>query len=303
MRERRESSKISEGAPISSRIDHRDGQGLLAACSWSLRPEGPEGLARDLALAGVQGVQLHLNPLGQAPWTMDNLRASLGGLQVVSGMFGPLGEDYSTLETIRRTGGVRMTEMWDANRQAAEKAAAWCKKLSVGLVTLHAGFVPPDGGDPEHGVMVERVAWLAGCFGGHGARLALETGQERAETLVRFLEDVDRATDAAGVERVGVNFDPANMILYGMGDPIEALRLLRRRVVQVHIKDALPSATPGEWGREVVVGTGGVRWMEFFEVLREGAMPPLVIEREAGETRVEDIREAARVVRQIGRRT
>lgn len=275
----------------------------IAACSWSIRSATPAALAQGLAACGVEGVQLHLNPVGKAPWSLDEVRTHLGGVAIVSGMFSPAGEDYSSLESIRRTGGVRPDSTWDENRQAAHQAAGVCRELGLTLVTMHAGFVPADRGSEDHRVMVARVGWMAACFGRVGVRLGLETGQERAETMVEFLRSVDEETQAAGVERVGVNFDPANLILYGMGDPIEALRLLRRRVVQLHIKDALPSATPGQWGREVVVGTGSVRWMEFFEVLREGAMPPLVIEREAGETRVEDIREAARVVREIGRCT
>ena len=80
----------------------------------------------------------------------------------------------------------------------------------------------------------------------------------------------------------GVNFDPANMILYGMGDPVAALRALEPHVRQVHVKDALPSATPGEWGSEVRAGTGRVDWPAFFAIARELGVA-FLIEREAGE--------------------
>jgi sugar phosphate isomerase/epimerase len=94
-----------------------------------------------------------------------------------------------------------------------------------------------------------------------------------------------------------VNFDPANMILYGMGDPVEAIRLLARHVRQVHVKDALPAPRPGVWGCEMPVGRGAVDW-EAFLAAALGISPPiaLVIEREAGEDRLRDIGSARDLV-------
>jgi sugar phosphate isomerase/epimerase len=100
---------------------------------------------------------------------------------------------------------------------------------------------------------------------------------------------------------VGVNFDPANMILYGMGDPVAAIRTLAPHVVQVHVKDAVPTAVPGTWGREVVSGTGAVDWTAFLAAVR--ALPrvvDLVIEREAGPTREADIQSAVALLRALG---
>ncbi len=124
---------------------------------------------------------------------------------------------------------------------------------------------------------------IADCFSKHGLKLGFETGQEDAQTLGVFLDRLER-------DNVGVNFDPANMILYDMGDPIEALRALMPRVMQVHLKDANRTTTPGAWGEEVVVGTGQVDWPAFFGALQEaGYADDLCIEREAGTSRVEDI--------------
>ena len=93
-----------------------------------------------------------------------------------------------------------------------------------------------------------------------GVRLALETGQEDAETLLAVLEEL-------GSDNIGVNFDPANMILYAMGDPVESFERLADHVMQVHIKDATKTETPGTWGAEVPVGTGEVDWEGFFGVM------------------------------------
>ncbi|XOV74116.1 MAG: sugar phosphate isomerase/epimerase family protein [Phycisphaerales bacterium] len=126
----------------------------------------------------------------------------------------------------------------------------------------------------------------------HGIRLGLETGQETAASLLDALAAIDR-------DSVGVNFDPANMILYAMGDPVEALDRLAPHVVQIHVKDAIATDTPGRWGTEVPAGTGQVDWPAFFAVVRDH-LPgiPLVIEREAGDRRIEDIRSAASLVQQ-----
>jgi sugar phosphate isomerase/epimerase len=90
-----------------------------------------------------------------------------------------------------------------------------------------------------------------------------------------------------------VNFDPANMILYGMGDPVAAVRVLAPWIRQVHIKDALPAGRAGEWGQEVQAGTGAVDWPAFIGALRDLGRPlDLVIEREAGAARSGDVRVA-----------
>jgi sugar phosphate isomerase/epimerase len=99
---------------------------------------------------------------------------------------------------------------------------------------------------------------------------------------------------------VGVNFDPANMILYEKGDPIAALETLAPWLKQCHIKDARRTKQSGTWGDEVVVGTGEVDWRRFFGVLdRIGYRGDLCIEREAGNQRVEDIRAARKFVESL----
>lgn len=229
---------------------------------------------------------------------MSSVREELGqaGITALSGMMSMAGEDYTTLESIARTGGVRADGAWHANFKAAGRNAEIAKELGLTLVTFHAGFLPHGPSREEQGErakMIERLRQLAEVFGSRGVRVALETGQETADTLLSVLRDVNAGLGEA--RRVGVNFDPANMILYGMGDPITALRALRAHVVQVHVKDAVATTTPGTWGEEVRVGTGRVDWKAFFGELGEGAACDAAIEREAGESRVEDVR-AARVL-------
>lgn len=133
---------------------------------------------------------------------------------------------------------------------------------------------------------------MADIFGPLGLSLLLETGQESAHDLVEFLDDLVRPN-------VAVNFDPANMILYGAGDPIDAIQRLGSRIRHVHVKDAIASSKPGvEWGQEVVFGQGQVNPSAFLKALHSiGYTGPLVIEREAGENHAGDVREAIEALR------
>src|SRR5688500_4834126 len=118
----------------------------------------------------------------------------------------------------------------------------------------------------------------------------METGQERADELLTFLEDLR----GAGATNVFVNFDPANMILYGAGDPIAAVRTLGPHVRHVHVKDGTASSAPGrEWGAEVPFGTGEVDVKAFLSALKSvGYAGPLAIERAAGDDGMGDVKTA-----------
>jgi sugar phosphate isomerase/epimerase len=281
--------------------------GRIAVCSWSMRPAGPDELRAALDRVGVRAVQLALGPLVREPavWSDATARLRRAGIDVVSGMMAFAGEDYSTLESIARTGGVRPDASWPANRAHAEAVARRATMDGIGIVTFHAGFLPEDarstvesrrsaGPDAPHGTerarIIGRLREIADIFAAHGLRIGFETGQETAETLARVLAELDRGN-------VGVNFDPANMILYGKGDPAAALERLAPHVVQIHVKDAIPSATPGTWGREVPAGEGAVDWDRFFAIAR-AIDPPVdfVIEREAGKIRADDIVAARRLI-------
>lgn len=258
----------------------------IGVCSWSLRPHSVEELCDRLEAVGARNVQLALDPLREGHWklgrTLDSLRRS--GVTVRSGMMVTEGEDYSTLETIRETGGVRPTRHWKKNLRNAGKIARLARELELDLVSFHAGFLPEERSNLERQVLIERLREIIDVFREHGVRTAFETGQETAAVLLEVLDELNRTS-------VGVNFDPANMILYDKGDPIEALELLSSRVFQIHVKDATRTKVPGTWGAEVPVGTGEVDWSRFFDVVRSAELDvDLMIEREAGEERVEDIR-------------
>jgi sugar phosphate isomerase/epimerase len=137
------------------------------------------------------------------------------------------------------------------------------------------GFIPDNGSDPEYNRIVAATRRLCQHAQNNGQNLHLETGQESAEALIQFLDDV-------GTGNLFVNFDPANMILYGTGHPIEALAKLGNRVRSVHCKDAVWSSKPGiTWGTEVPLGEGQVDLEAYLQTLAKiDYLGPLTIECE-----------------------
>jgi sugar phosphate isomerase/epimerase len=158
-------------------------------------------------------------------------------------------------------------------------------------MSTHVGFVQPKNRSAYH-VIVQRVREVADLLHDYGCELLMETGQERAVDLVNFIGDLNRSN-------VGVNFDPANMVLYGAGDPIGAIGIIGKHIKHVHVKDAIASDSPRQtWGREVPFGRGQVEAGAFVRGLNEvGYKGPLVIEREGGNARVADVAAAVEVLK------
>ncbi|MEX2216711.1 MAG: sugar phosphate isomerase/epimerase family protein [Phycisphaeraceae bacterium] len=263
----------------------------FGVCSWSMRAHNAQQLAEVCSQIGVKKVQLALVPHREDPGALDGVKEALAakGITIVSGMFGTIGEDYTSPQTIAKTGGVRPNEHWEGNLKIAKEVAQRAAGFGLNMVMFHAGFVPHDKNDPEFKTMVDRVAAIAKVFAEKSIALLLETGQETADDLWTFLY----ALDAKGATNVAVNFDPANMILYEKGDPIAALKKLLPRVKSIHVKDAIKTKVSGTWGQEVPVGDGQVDWPAFLKVLSEGNYKgDLNIEREAGEGRINDAKKA-----------
>lgn len=184
-------------------------------------------------------------------------------------------ESYADIPTVKRTVGLVPKEVRAARTAELKSIADFARQLNVGTVGIHLGFVPHDSGDPIYNEILEITRDVCDhCERNHQA-LHLETGQEPVDVLIRFLDDVGR-------ENLFVNFDPANMILYGAGEPIPALEALGHRVHSVHCKDATWSDKPGEtWGQETPLGEGAVDFAAFLRTLDKiGYTGPLTIERE-----------------------
>jgi sugar phosphate isomerase/epimerase len=232
-------------------------------------------VAREL---GVRTIHLH-TPHGpsRTPERAAEFLARLADLKITTTVvFGGFeGESYADIPTVKRTVGL-VPPATRAERTAELKAIAdFANELNVGAVGVHLGFVPHDSADPDYRRIVDLTREVCDhCEHNHQA-LHLETGQEPVDVLIEFLDDVDR-------DNLYVNFDPANMILYGAGEPLAALAQLGARVHSVHCKDAKWSDRPGEtWGQEVPLGEGDVDFRAFLQTLdKTGYTGPLTIERE-----------------------
>jgi sugar phosphate isomerase/epimerase len=268
----------------------------IGVCSWSLLVRNLRELRARLDAVGLNVVQIACGDPHHAAWEEgDDLPAAAkaAGFVMTGAMLGFPGEDYTTPQTIAKTGGfgdpATRPERLERFRWAVERTLA----LGLNDLMFHAGFIPPRT-SADYPAFLKTLAAAAALGEKHGVTLALETGQETAPHLLQFIQDLN-------CPNVKVNFDPANMLLYDMGDPIAAVKLLGPHIRSVHVKDAFRPTTPGTWGTEQVLGQGAVNIPLFVETLvRVGFTGPLVIERsvETPEQAVMDIRTGLAVLKQ-----
>jgi len=264
----------------------------IGVCSWSLQPQGMGQLVAMVRELGLEHLQLALSGLIR----LDDKRKAqelshlhLAGIKLTAGMIAFPGEDYTTIDIIRRTGGFVPDDLWPIRRALARESARLAAELGMKMVSTHIGFVPPPS-DAGYQKIVDRTGAVAEDFAALGVDLLMETGPEPAEEMRAFIGSV-------GASNLFVNFDPANMILYGAGDPIKALGVLSPHIRHVHLKDAIASSRPGiDWGSEVPFGSGQVGAGVFLRAIKQtGYAGPLVIEREAGDDRIGDVRRAIEI--------
>lgn len=172
-----------------------------------------------------------------------------------------------------------------AERLAAlKKWADFAAKIGTKAIITHCGFIPENMTDPLFPGTVEAIRDIAQYCKDRGLEFWFETGQETPVTLLRVIERV-------GTGNLGINFDTANVILYGKGNPIDALDVFGKYVRNIHVKDGLYPTDGDHLGREVQVGEGKVRYPEFIKCLKQiGFTGELIIEREiSGDQQNRDI--------------
>ncbi len=267
----------------------------LGVCSWSLQVGSVAELARLLGDLGVSATQIACGDPHHANWSEGDALpevARASGLVLAGAMLGFAGEDYSTPQSIKATGGFGDP----ATRPERLDRLAWALERTVALgladLTLHAGFLP-EADHPDRRSILDTLARAGQMAADRGVTLAFETGQETALLLRMTLDDLKSPN-------LKVNFDPANMLLYDMGDPLHAVEILAADIRSVHVKDARRPAIPGNWGEEVPLGEGEVDIPRFLKALKAiGYAGPLMIEREVGDqaARIRDIRHGLDLVR------
>ena len=243
-----------------------------------LRCTGEENPLR--ALAAVKALGLNTIQVSRLPdrfYTPEGAKEFAGMLKTagiradsVVAVFD--GESYKDRDTVVRTVGFRPVKLIPQRLEYARKCVDFAEAIGAGIVTFHMGFLPVKAEDPAYQAMLKAVTELAAYAGRKKVTISLETGQETGEGLAAFLDKIT-------VARVGVNFDPANLVIYGVDSPSAALKSFVSRVTSVHVKDALPPEKAGAMGREVRPGEGRAELRECFDILREsGFEGALIIE-------------------------
>ncbi|MDA0833206.1 MAG: sugar phosphate isomerase/epimerase [Planctomycetota bacterium] len=233
---------------------------------------------------GVPTIQLHTpSKENRNKQAADAFLDKCKGMGItVTAVFGGFeGESYADIATTARTVGL-VPEATRAERAAEFKEISdFAKLLGCGVVGMHIGFVPDKNSD-SYKSLLSITRDVLDHVAANGQRMHLETGQESADHLLEFIADVDRPN-------LRINFDPANMILYGTGNPIEALKKVGHLVASVHCKDAkwAPEGERGtSWGSEVALGEGDVGMETYLRTLNDaGYTGPLTIEREIAHDR------------------
>ncbi len=155
-----------------------------------------------------------------------------------------------------------------------EQAALFCKNAGIKNILIHAGFVANNPYSEDYKTMLKLVRGFALSCKEKGLNLLLETGGESPVTLLRLIKDADTGN-------IFANLDTANIIMYGYGNPVDAIYTIAPYIKSVHLKDGLPPCTPDQLGKEVDFGTGFADFPRIFELLyKNGFKGPFIIERE-----------------------
>ncbi|MEJ7606214.1 MAG: sugar phosphate isomerase/epimerase family protein [Bryobacteraceae bacterium] len=217
------------------------------------------------------------------------------------------GESYADIPTVHRTVGFMPEGTRAVRVERARHVIEAGAEMGVAIFACHLGHIPEDITDPAYEAVAGVARQLCDHAAPHKMTFALETGQETAPAMMEFLDTVDRAN-------LAINFDPANMIMYGTSDPMPALELMASRVISVHCKDGNwpPDNKPGGLGSETPLGEGAVGMEKFIaKLIQVGYRGPLTIEREValdqdmddrhkeGLSHLDDIRQAVALLTKL----
>ena len=175
-----------------------------------------------------------------------------------------------------------------------KRGSDFAKLLGVDQIATHAGFIPENPTDPAYHAVLATLRSIVNHCKTNGQKFLFETGQETPVTLLRIIEDL-------GSDNAGVNLDPANLLLYGKANPVDALDILGPYVLDVHAKDGEYPTNGRKLGEEKPLGKGRVNFPRFIARLKElGYDGPITIEREiSGEEQRRDIMDAINLLKTL----
>jgi len=268
----------------------------IGVCSWSLQVKSIPELTKLLGRLGIDVVQIACGDPHHAAWDEGErlpVVARSAALRMTGAMLGFPGEDYTTPQTIQKTGGFGNPATRSERLERLQWALERTRALGLSDLMLHAGFIP-DPGNVDRKPFLDTLGKVSTLAKEKEITVAFETGQETADLLRLTLDELR-------CPNLKVNFDPANMLLYDKGDPLRAVEILGPDIRSVHVKDANRPTTPGQWGNEVPLGQGQVNIRQFLKTLQKvGYRGALCIEREVGnqEERLRDVAHGIRYLRE-----
>jgi sugar phosphate isomerase/epimerase len=268
----------------------------IGVCSWSLQVKSIPELKKLMDQLGITVVQIACGDPHHASWDEGESmpKAALAaGFTMTGTMLGFPGEDYTTPQTIQKTGGFGDPATRPERLERFQWALDRTKALGLSDMMLHAGFIS-EPKQPDRKPFLDTLAKVSQLAKEKGITVAFETGQETADLLRLTLDELK-------CPNLKVNFDPANMLLYDKGDPIRAVEILGPDIRSVHVKDAKRPTIPGQWGEEVPLGEGQANIKKFVQTLKKvGYRGALCIEREVGDQpgRIRDIAHGIRYLQE-----
>jgi sugar phosphate isomerase/epimerase len=244
----------------------------------------PDAAIRRVHELGFPTCQVSVHNLDDG--AADALQKALAryGVEATSAVGGGPGPEIYDFYRGPQTIGLVPRETRAARIANYKKISDFAKKTGIPAVQGHCGFIPENPNDPLYGEAVAAIREVAAHCQSNGQNFRCETGQETPIALLRALRDV-------GLDNIGVNFDAANLILYGKANPVDAVDILAPYIQGVHAKDGLYPTDPRQLGKEVPIGEGKVNFPALIAKLKAiGYANPLTIEREIrGEKQTADI--------------
>lgn len=265
----------------------------------SFRLPIPEAIKKAKEI-GATGLQVYSTSGELAPENMTEEK-----IAEFNKMVADAGLEVSAL--VGDIGGFAIVENNEANVEKSKRIMDLALKLNCNVVTTHIGVIPEDKNDPMYRVYQD-VCNELGAYGDEiGAHFAIETGPETSQTLFDFLESLDS-------KGVGVNYDPANLVMVTGDDPVAGVHILKDYIFHTHAKDGVrhkpvdPHAVyhggtnldMDQYFEEVPLGQGEVDWPNYLKALEDiGYRSFLTIERETGDQPIEDIKLAVDFLKEI----
>jgi len=215
------------------------------------------------------------------------------GIYATTVFIGFQGEDYSDVPSVIRTVGFTALDKIKERTEFSKKVVDFTAGIGVKIAAAHVGFIPEDENSDIYKAMLSAIGEVIDHCAKKNLLFTFETGQEKPEMLLKFIKKLNR-------KNAKVNFDTANLLLYGKAHSLDGIEILKDYIVNVHVKDGYWPKEKDKIGEQAAIGQGEAKISECIKKLAAvGYKGPLIIEREAGEDRIGDILRAKQYIEKV----